>query len=170
MGTELYALHSIGYAIATTSEEITDEWYRYQLVRLHGIEDKKDKYRNYLKIRKQTFLPSVALSYILLLCLIVPMHGETNLLQVFIVSCLYMTQCILHCIYENARGFLTSIEETKILKYGGLIGMLIRVPWSFLSIYTPLGIIGFALASGIDFFVRGIYYANDGKKYAGIKD
>ena len=91
MGTELYALHGIGYAIATSSEEITDVWYRYQIVRLHGIEDKKDKYRNYLKIRKQTLLPCVALCYILLICLIVPMYGETNLLQAFIVSCLYMS-------------------------------------------------------------------------------
>ena len=76
-----------------------------------------------------------------------------------------MTQCILLCIYENARGFLTSIGETKILRYGGLIGIVIRVPWSFLSIYTPLGIVGFALGSGIDFFVRGIYYAIECKKY-----
>lgn len=165
LGTELYALHGIGYAIATTSEEITNAWYRYQIIRLHGIESKKEKYRNYLKVRKQTFLPSVFLSYSLLLCLIVPMHGETNLLQAFIVSCLYMTQCILLCIYENARGFLTSIGETKILRYGGLIGIVIRVPWSFLSIYTPLGIVGFALGSGIDFLIRGIYYAIECKKY-----
>lgn len=68
------------------------------------------------------------------------------------------------CIYENARGFLTSIEETKVLRYGGLVGLLIIVPWSFLSIFTPLGIIGFALGSGIDFFVREIYYSIEGKK------
>lgn len=170
LGTELYALHGIGYAIATSSEEITDVWYKYQVVRLHGIEDKKEKHKTYLKIRKQTFLPCVALSYLLLLCLIVPMHGETNLLQAFIVSCLYMTQSILLCIYENARGFLTSIEETKVLRYGGLVGVLIRVPWSFLSIYTPLGIVGFALGSGIDFLIRGIYYAIESKKYIEIKE
>lgn len=170
MGTELYALHSIGYAVATTSETITNEWYRYQIVRLHGIENKKEKYKKYLKLRKQTFLPSVVLCYALLLCLIVPMHGETDLLQAFIISCLYMTQCILFCIYENARGFLTSIEETKILRYGGLVGIAIRVPWSFLSIYTPQGIIGFALGSGIDFLIRGIYYAVESKKYVEIKE
>ena len=130
LGTELYALHGIGYAIATTSEEITDAWYRYQIIRLHGIESKKEKYKSYLKVRKQTFLPSVFLSYSLSLCLIVPMHGET-----------------------------------KILRYGGLIGIVIRVPWSFLSIYTPLGIVGFALGPGIDFFVRGIFYAIECKKY-----
>ena len=76
-----------------------------------------------------------------------------------------MTQCILLCINKNARGFLTSIGETKILRYGGLLGIVIRVPWSFLSIYTPLGIVGFALGSGIDFFVRGIYYVIECKKY-----
>ena len=67
------------------------------------------------------------------------------------------------CIYENARGFLTSIEETKVLSYGGLVGLLIIVPWSFLSIFTPLGIVGFALGLGIDFFVRGLYYANEAR-------
>lgn len=32
------------------------------------------------------------------------------------------------------------------------------------------GIVGFALGLGIDFFVRGIYYAINDKKYAGIKE
>ena len=32
------------------------------------------------------------------------------------------------------------------------------------------GFVGFALGSGIDFFVRGIYYAIECKKYAGIKE
>lgn len=39
-----------------------------------------------------------------------------------------------------------------------MIGILIRVPWSFISIFTPLGIVGFAFGSGIDFFIRGLYY------------
>lgn len=164
MGTELYALHSIGYAISTTSETITNEWYRYQIIKLNGIDDKKEKYKKYLKFRKQTFLPSVIFCYVLLVLLIIPMHGETNLLNAFIVSCLYMTQCILLCIYENARGFLTSIEETKILRYGGLVGIIIRVPLAVISIVTPISIVGFALASGIDFLMRGIYYAYYAKK------
>ena len=164
MGTELYALHSIGYAISTTSETITNDWYRYQIIKLNGISNKKEKYNTYVKLRNQTFLPSVFLCFVLCFVLIIPMHGETNLLNAFFVSCLYMTQCILLCIYENARGFLTSIEETKVLRYGGLVGILIRVPLAVISIVTPISIVGFALASGIDFFMRGVYYTHYAKK------
>lgn len=165
LGTELYALHSIGYAIATNSETVTDVWYSYQILRLHNIEDVKEKYKKYKENRRKTFIPTVLICYGLLALLILPMHGETNLLQAFLISCLYETQAICLAIYENARGFLTSIQNTKILRYGGLIGILVRIPVVLISYYTPIGLYGFALASGIDFLMRGIFYSYEAKKY-----
>ena len=99
-----------------------------------------------------------------MLILIVPMHGETGLASALFISSLYMTQSILLVIYENSRGFLASIGQTKSLRWGGLIGVLIRVPLSFISIVTPIGIYGFAFGSGIDFLLRGLYYSRQVRK------
>lgn len=158
LGTELYALHGIGYAIATSSECITNEWYKYQVIKLHEVTNTNEKLVKYKEVRRKTFLPAVALCYILMLILIIPLHGQTDLTSAFLISCLYMVQSIALCIYENARGFLTSLEATKILRSGGLVGIMVRIPVAVISIITPIGLIGFALGSSIDFLMRGIFY------------
>lgn len=164
LGTELYALHSIGYNIATSSECITNEWYRMQVVTLHKIDGIKEKYSTYITLRNKMYLPSVLLSYALMLILIVPMHGETDLVSALIISSLYMTQSILLVVYENSRGFLSSVGETKSLRWGGFIGVIVRIPIAVISILTPIGIYGFAFGSGIDFLIRGLYYSRQVKK------
>lgn len=161
LGTELYALHGIGYNIATSAEYITDEWYRMQIVKLHGIDNWKEKLKEKKKLQKKMFLPSVFLSYLLMFILIIPLHGQTDLKTATFISSLYLVEQMLLCPYENSRGFLTSIGDTKSLQYGGLIGILVRVPISIISLMTPIGIYGFAFGSGIDFFVRGLYYTRE---------
>ena len=53
---------------------------------------------------------------------------------------------------------MTSCEATECLRLGGLFGIFVRIPIAIISIVTPIGIYGFALGSGIDFFIRGLYY------------
>lgn len=159
LGTELYALHSIGYTIATTSANITNVWYQYQVVCLHGIENIKEKYKRYKAVRRKTALPAVLACYVLLFILIGFMHGELALEKAFLMACLYETQCIFLVVNKNADGFLASVGYTKIIRYGGLVGALVRVPVALISCYTPIGIYGFALAAGIDYLFRGFYYS-----------
>ena len=75
-----------------------------------------------------------------------------------------MTQSILLVVYENSRGFLSSVGETKSLRWGGFIGVIVRIPIAVLSILTPIGLYGFAFGSGIDFLIRGLYYSRQVKK------
>lgn len=161
LGTELYALHGIGYDIATSAEYIPDEWYRMQIVKLHDIDNWKEKLKEKKKLQKKMFLPSVFLSYLLMFIMILPLHGQADLKTATFISSLYLVETMLLCPYENSRGFLTSIGDTKNLKYGGLIGILVRIPISIISLMTPIGIYGFAFGSGIDFFIRGLYYTRE---------
>lgn len=164
LGTELYALHGIGYAIATSSEPITSAWYQYQVIKLHEITNPSEKLIRCKEIQRKTFLPAIALSYVLMLILIIPLHGQTDLTSAFLISCLYMTQCFALCVYENAIGLLNSLEATKIVKWGGLVGIFVRIPIAVISVMTPIGLIGFALGSGIDFLARGIFYEYQARK------
>lgn len=166
LGTELYALHSVGYGIATNVEEVTNCCYTYQVVRLKAIENVKDKYEESKKIAKKIFIPTVLISYVVAAIMVVPMKGSLNLLDALFITALYNSQSILIQLYENHRGYLTSCAATKCLRLGGLFGIISRIPIAIISILTPINIYGFALGSGLDFLVRGIYYWNESKKIA----
>lgn len=156
--TEIYALHSIGYAIASSLEECTNCCYTFQIVRLKAIYNLKEKYEMCRKLSKQVFIPTVLVDYGVAILMVLPMKGVVDFKSALIITLLYNTQCILLQLYENHRGFLTSCGATECLRLGGLFGILVRIPIAIISIITPIGIYGFALGSGIDFFIRGLYY------------
>lgn len=156
--TEIYALHSIGYAIATSLEECSNCSYTYQVVRLKPIEGLREKYEICKKLSKQTFIPICLTCYVVAILMVLPMKGVVDYKSALVITLLYNTQCILIQLYENHRGFLTSCGATECLRLGGLFGILVRVPLAIISILTPIGIYGFAFGCGIDFFVRGLYY------------
>lgn len=156
--TEIYALHSIGYAIASSLEECTNCCYTFQIVRLKAIDNLKEKYEMCKKLSKQVFIPTILVDYGVAVLMVLPMKGVVDFKLALIITLLYNTQCILLQLYENHRGFLTSCGATECLRLGGLFGILVRIPIAIISITTPIGIYGFALGSGIDFFIRGLYY------------
>lgn len=156
--TEIYALHSIGYAIASSLEECTNCCYTFQIVRLKAIDNLKEKYDMCKKLSKKVFIPTVLVDYGVAILMVLPMKGVVDFKSALIITLLYNTQCILLQLYENHRGFLTSCGATECLRLGGLFGILVRIPIAIISIITPIGIYGFALGSGIDFFIRGLYY------------
>lgn len=164
LGTELYAIHSVCYSIVCGAEEVTNALYLNQVTKLKKFADFKEKYIHCIKNSKQTYVPAVLMNYLIIFLMVLPMKGELSLTKVLLFAGIYGTQCIFIQMYENHRGFLTSCERTESLRYGGLIGIIVRIPISLLSILTPLGIYGFAVSCPLDFFCRGLYY-----KYQSIK-
>lgn len=157
LGTRYYVLHGIAYNIATSSEVITNEWYRMQVITLKNIVDKKAKYAKSVELQKRLAVPGILMSYLLMFIMIVPMHGEADLGETLLFSCLYLSQSVLLLGYESRRGLLTSLGATGVLRYNGLVGIVVRIPLTLISLKT-VGIWGFAFGSGIDFFVRGLYF------------
>lgn len=62
-----------------------------------------------------------------------------------------------------------SAGQTGMLKWGSLIGILIRIPIALLGAFTPLGIYAFAFASFIDYALRGLFFVHVAKKLCGSK-
>jgi Na+-driven multidrug efflux pump len=56
------------------------------------------------------------------------------------------------------RGYLTSADRSDLLRWAGLIGIAVRVPYTLICYYTPLGLMGFALGTSVDYLFRGMYY------------
>lgn len=164
LGTTLYAIHSVAYTIATSTEEVTNCIYTNQIIRLQYIDDIRQKYKELITMAKKMFLPTTLVVYIVAILLIVPLKGTLEFGQVFWFVLMYATQCILIQMYENHRGFLTSCKATKVLRYGGLVGIFIRIPIAIIGGFTPIGIYAFAFGSGIDFLFRGLYYRRESIK------
>lgn len=164
LGTLLYAIHSVSYTIATSTEEITNCLCTNQIVHLQYIEDIKLKYKESVLLAKKMFVPTTLIVYMEAILLAIPLKGDLSFGQVFWFILMYATQCILVQIYENHRGFLTSCKATKVLRYGGLVGIIIRVPIAIIGGFTPVGIYAFAFGSGIDFLFRGLYYRRESLK------
>ena len=156
--TEYYALHSVGYSIATSMEAITDKCCTYQIVKLKTINNIKAKYKTYKDTFTKTFIPATIVCYLSAIVMVFPMKGVIGFKEALIVTLMYNSQSIFIQPYENIRGFLISCEDTKSLRFGGLIGILVRVPISLISIFTPIGIYGFAFGVSIDFMARFIYW------------
>lgn len=157
LGTKYYALHSVGYSIATSMESITDRCCTYQLIKLKTTKSIQTKYKTYKDTFKKTFIPTMIVCYLTAIMMIFPMKGVIDFKEALIVTLMYNSQSIFIQPYENIRGFLISCEDTKSLRFGGLVGILVRGPISIISIFTPIGIYGFAFGVSIDFIVRYIY-------------
>lgn len=157
LGTKYYALHSVGYSIATSMESIIDRCCTYQLIKLKTTKSIQTKYKTYKDTFKKTFIPTMIVCYLTAIMMIFPMKGVIDFKEALIVTLMYNSQSIFIQPYENIRGFLISCEDTKSLRFGGLVGILVRGPISIISIFTPIGIYGFAFGVSIDFIVRYIY-------------
>lgn len=158
LGTQMYAIHGVCYAVASGVEEITAALYLNQIVKLKDIKNIVKKHERCQEIAKSTYFPAVIMCYVITIGMVFPMKGELNTVEVLYFSLLYGTQCMMIQLYENYRAFLTSCERTESLRLGGLFGFIVRVPISLISIFTPIGIYGFTFGPGIDFLCRGIFY------------
>lgn len=158
LGTELYAIHSVCYAIAVSTENFTNTIYTYQVIKLSAIEDIKKKFKECNKTMLKCALPSTIISYTMAFAMLIFLHGDTSIKQCCIYLPIYCLQAIVLILYESYKGYLTSVKQSKYLRYGGLCGIIVRIPISVIGFYLGLGILPFALACVIDFLVRGIYY------------
>lgn len=158
LGTEVYAIHSICYSIATFTEYITNQQFNYQVIMLSPIDNIKDKWIKCKELFKKTFIPLGIIGYITSFILLLIIHGEVKIEVCIVPLILYCSQAFLIQIYESLRGYLTSLQRSDLLKWAGLIGIFSRIPVTLISYYSGIGLYGFALASSIDFICRGIYF------------
>lgn len=158
LGTEAFAIHGICYSLAVYTEYCANSLYDYQLIRLKLVENKQKKFKVCLESWKRTFLPTVVISYITAGALLLVEHGEVSLSKCIIPFIMYCSQIIWIQLYENMRGYLTSADRSDLLRWAGLIGIAVRVPYTLICYYTPLGLMGFALGTSVDYLFRGMYY------------
>lgn len=158
LDTQLYAIHSVCYSLGVTTEYFTNACYNFQVVELSKQKSVTDKYNRMKYLAKKYYVWIGLVSTLFCLIMMFFTHGDINIKTCWLFVLIYSSQAWLIQLYENYRAFLTVIQNTRYLMWGGLFGIFVRIPVTLISYYTGLGLIGFGLASGIDFFARGIYF------------
>lgn len=157
LGTELYAIHSICYALEVFTEYGTSAFHMYCMVTLPK-QNKQIRLEYLHKIMKQYTPYIIIINYIACGLLLLVTHGVVDLRTCALYAILYCSQSIFIIPYESYRAYLLTEHKVNYLAFGGVCGILVRTPIAIGAWYFGLGLIPFSLACSIDFFIRGMYF------------
>lgn len=159
LGTELYSIHAVCYALGIFTENFTNALYTYETVALSKkTVSLKNKFVYCIRLAEKyagfLLLFGYGIAYLLLLFT----HGKVPILDCVLYTGLYCTEIMTLLFYEPVRAYLTSEHQTKYLRYGGVFGILVRIPIVLVGYYLTHSLILFAVASAVDFGMRGLYF------------
>lgn len=159
LGTSLYSIHAVCYALGVFTENFTNALYTYETVALSKKSASlKNKFAYCFRLTKKyagfLLLFGYGIAYLLLLFT----HGKVPILDCVLYTGLYCTEIITLLFHEPMRAYLTSEHQTKYLRYGGVFGILVRIPIVLVGYYLTHSLILFAVASAVDFGMRGLYF------------
>lgn len=164
MGTEAFALHSVGYGIARSVSAITDCCSTIQLIQLKDFENIVAGFKECRYVVRRIVVPITLTVYTISLVMVPFMHGEVAMVGALVATALYVLECIPVQLYESRRGFLTRYAETKPIRMCGVFNLCTRTLVGFISIVSGIGVIGFALCGFIDAAITGVYLDYRSKK------
>lgn len=157
LGTQLYAIHSVCYAVSVFGENFTDSFNTFQIVRQKKVEEKKRYHMKQLLLKKYgwklTFIYIIGVLPVTYL-----IKGDIPFICVIGWVWLYCSDYISLLFYESNKAYLQAQEASKYLKYGGLVGGMTRILYVTVGYFLCLGLFPFATACAVDFAVRAIYY------------
>ena len=142
LSSPLYSIHCIVYGIVCNSEE---------LINNNIMTEAKKIIKKYGCI---LLLLEYGFAYLLLLFY----HGTVSLTDCLPWLALYMTGSISLTFYETYKAVLSYYSKTEYIRYGGLIGIFIRIPVTFVLWKLGFGLLGFGLVYAIDFGSRAFYF------------
>lgn len=158
LGTELYAIHSVCYTLTTASEGTTGALYTYQTVDLIKKEPGLSRFNRCITTMKTQGFKLVLITYLISFVLLLFTHGDVPLSHCWIWLILYVSQSIALVFYESFSGYLTTEKQTAYLSFGGVCGILTRIPIALAGYYFNLGLFPFAIACVIDYGIRSLYF------------
>lgn len=163
LSSPLYSIHCIVYGIVCNSEEFTSNFNIYCLSKLKLINN--NIMTEAKKIIKKYGCILLLLEYGFAYLLLLFYHGTVSLTDCLPWLALYMTGSISLTFYETYKAVLSYYSKTEYIRYGGLIGIFIRIPITFILWKLGFGLLGFGLVYAIDFGSRAFYFFKMAQKY-----
>lgn len=151
-----YAIHCIVYGVICNCEEFTNNFNIYCRARLNNL-SKNIKKGCYILLKKYTIL-LVSIIYISSMGFLFIYHGKIPYMDCLPWLLLYMSDCLSLIFYESFKAVLSCYSRTDYLRYGGLFGILARIPYTYMMYKLGFGLLGFGTACTLDFAIRAIYF------------
>lgn len=158
----LYAIHCVVYGIICNCEEFTNNFNMYCLARLKFM-NRNIMVGAKMLIRKygRLLLP---LEFLFAYIFLFFYHGAVPLADCLPWLAVYLTDSISLLFYEVYKAVLSCYGRTEYLRYGGIIGVFVRIPFTFIAWKLGLGLLGFGVSCTVDFGLRAVYYYIMAKK------
>lgn len=159
----LYAIHCIVYAIQCNSEDFTYNFSTYCIARLKMMQ--KGVISGVHILMKKYGIVLIPVIYAFSYLYLAIYHGKVSFWACIPWLAVYATECISLVFYESYKAVLSVYSKTEYLKWGGLIGICVRIPFIFVAFKLGFGLWGFGFANALDFGARAIYFYSVAKKY-----
>mgnify|MGYP006868337734 FL=1 len=109
-------------------EAYTNALHVFTLNRLSKVKGFLRKYKMHLWIFKKYELPILSLVAISILPALLLLHGSVPVKSCMSYVFVYCLDMVVLLFYEVSAGCLTSAQRTDILKFDGVIGIVVRIP------------------------------------------
>lgn len=152
-----YAIHCIVYGVICNCEELTNNFNVYCRARLDKLK-KNVKTGGYVLIKRYGVL-LICISYMASTLFLLMYHGKVSYIECLPWLMVYMSDCISLMFYENFKAVLSCYSKTEYLRYGGLCGVLTRIPYTYIMYRLGAGLFGFGTACTVDFAIRTLYFS-----------
>lgn len=158
LGTAMYAIHAVCDDAMVFTEAYTNALYFFQSTRLVKHREASRRLRLCMGMVRRYSGFIVAISYTLLPIVLLITHGKVSYSDCFFYSLVYGLRVIPLIFLESFKAYLSVQRQSQYLRYGGVIGIAIRIPLVLVFYYAGLGIWTFPLAMNIDFTLRTVYF------------
>ena len=158
MGTDKYSIHTVCYTVCLSLEIITSAYQAALMIKVPEGKTKKDKYQNFIDMKKNCFLIIIVLNFILSLVYLFISHGSLPIEKCF--PYIFIYACVVFGLYEYESYKTLCIVEGKsyILLIGTFVGVIIRFIICFMFIKNKYALYIFGFVNFIDYYIRSIVY------------
>lgn len=157
LGTELYAIHAICFDVGIFTQGFSNSMELFQLTRLAKCDPDTRWKACKSNIRRYGGM-LIVLAFAIAPLVLVFTHGKVNYSACIVFALLETTQVIPLIFFNSYKAFVTIEKQTKYLKYGGIIGMFVRIPFVLVCYSANFGLWGFSIACTFDFIIRMLYF------------
>lgn len=153
-----YAIHTICYSVCLNLEIITNAYSAVLMIKIPEEKDKSKQTNVLKKYMKKCFMTILIIDFVLAGITLFIQHGTLPISDCFPYIIFYCCSVFGLFFYESYKAICVIQGQPKILLYGSIIGVVIRVLTCLLFLKTPICIYIFGISNFIDFYSRSIIY------------
>jgi len=156
LGTKLYAIHGICYSVLAFAEAFAGYFNTFQIIQLKKVEE-SERFVLCKKLNRKCGTFIVTLSYLSIPVILLVLHGKVDYWDYFFYSLLYCSDLVAVFFFESAKAYLTVQQQSKSLRYSGVIGMIVKVVFVTVCYCSGGSLFVFAFIYPLEQLARMLY-------------